>query len=94
MPGELTFAVNHPRLAGGLVVSDAEVLAAMAFAFTHLKLVVEPGGAVALAALLSHRFDARGRTVGAVLSGGNVDASVFARALNEGALAAGAAAAA
>ena len=94
MPGELTFAVNQPRLAGGLVVSDADVLAAMAFAFTHLKLVVEPGGAVALAALLSGKLDVRGRTVGAVLSGGNVDAPVFARALEAGALAAGAAAAA
>lgn len=80
-PGELTFAVNQPRLAGVLAVSDAEVLAAMAWAFTHLKLVVEPGGAVCLAALLSGRFEARGRVVGAVLSGGNVDPSVFARAL-------------
>lgn len=81
MPGELTFAVNRARLAGGVAVTDAEVLAAMAFAFTHLKLVVEPGGAVCLAALLSGRFDARGRVVGAVLSGGNVDPAVFARAL-------------
>ena len=81
-PGVLTFSINQPRLAGGLVVSDAEVLAAMRFAFQHLKLVVEPGGAVALAALLSGRFDARGRVVGAVLSGGNVDAGVFAQALH------------
>jgi len=81
MPGEMTFAVNRTRLAGGLVVSDAEVLAAVAFAFTHLKLVVEPGGAVALAALLAGKMDARGKVVGAVLSGGNVDAGVFARAL-------------
>jgi len=81
MPGEMTFALNQPRLAGGLVVSDAEVLAAIAFAFMHLKLVLEPGGAVALAALLSGRFEARGQMVGAVLSGGNVDAAVFARAL-------------
>ncbi len=80
-PGAMTFAINKPRLAGAFVVSDAEVLAAMAFAFTHLKLVVEPGGAVCLAALLSGRFDARGRAVGAVLSGGNVDAAVFQRAL-------------
>ncbi len=81
MPGALTFAVNQPRLAGGVVVSDAEVLAAMLFAFTHLKLVLEPGGAVALAALLSGRFAAKGRVVGAVLSGGNVDPGVFGRAL-------------
>ncbi len=81
MPGQLTFAVNQPRLAGGVAVSDDEVLAAIAFAFTHLKLVVEPGGAVCLAALLVGKFDAKGRVVGAVLSGGNVDPGVFARAL-------------
>lgn len=80
-PGEITFAVNQRRLAGGVAVSDEEVLAAMAFAFNHLKLVVEPGGAVCLAALLSGRFDARGQVVGAVLSGGNVDPAVFTRAL-------------
>jgi threonine dehydratase len=81
MPGELTFAVNQSRLAGGVAVSDTEVLAAIVFAFTHLKLVVEPGGAVCLAALLAGKFDAKGRVVGAVLSGGNVDPGVFARAL-------------
>jgi len=59
MPGQLTFAVNRTRLAGGVAVTDAEVLAAMAFAFLHLKLVVEPGGAVCLAALLAGKFDAR-----------------------------------
>ncbi len=81
MPGELTFAVNRTHLAGAVSVSDTEVLAAMAFAFTHLKLVVEPGGAVALAALLSGKFAARGKVVGIVLSGGNVDPAVFTRAL-------------
>jgi len=81
MPGELTFAVNRMHLAGAVAVSDEAVLAAMAFAFQHLKLVVEPGGAVALAALLSGRFDAKGQVVGAVLSGGNVDPAVFDRAL-------------
>jgi len=80
-PGELTFAINRRLLAGGIAVSEAEVLAAMAFAFRHLKIVVEPGGAVALAALLSGRLEARGRVVGAVLSGGNVDPAVFQRAL-------------
>ena len=81
MPGEITFAVNRPRLSGGLAVTDAEVLAAIAFAFRHLKLVVEPGGAVCLAALLAGKFDARGQVVGAVISGGNVDPAVFGRAL-------------
>ena len=80
-PGRLTFAVNQPRLAGGISVTDAEVMAAIRFAFTHLKVVVEPGGAVCLAALLAGKFDAKGRVVGAVLSGGNVDPDVFGRAL-------------
>jgi threonine dehydratase len=81
MPGEITFALNRSRLAGGLSVTDVEVLAAIRFAFTHLKLVVEPGGAVCLAALLAGKADARGKVVGAVISGGNVDPAVFSRAL-------------
>jgi threonine dehydratase len=81
MPGELTFAVHQRYLAGGLAVSDAEVFRAMAAAFTHLKVVVEPGGAVALAAALSGCFEARGRTVLVMLSGGNVDAGLFAEVL-------------
>ena len=81
MPGEITFALNQPRLAGGLVVTDEEVLAAIRFAFSHLKLVVEPGGAVCLAALLAGKLEVRGQIVGVVLSGGNVDPGVFGRAL-------------
>ncbi len=80
MPGRLTFALNRDKLAGGLAATDREVLAAMAFAFETLKLVVEPGGAVALAALLAGRIDARGRVTGIVLSGGNVEPDMFARA--------------
>ncbi len=80
-PGEITFAINAPRLAGGVVVTEAEVFAAMRFAFQHLKVVVEPGGAVALAAVLAGHVPTRGRRVGLVLSGGNVDPAVFARAL-------------
>lgn len=83
-PGALTFSINHPRLAGGVAVTEAEVFRAMRFAFEHLKVVAEPGGAVALAALLAGKVDARGRTVGVVISGGNVDAEVFRRALAEG----------
>lgn len=80
MPGELTFPVLQ-RLAGpGIVVSDDETLDAMAAAFLRLKLVVEPGGAAALAAALSARDDL-GDTVVAVLTGGNVDPAIFARAL-------------
>jgi threonine dehydratase len=81
MPGKLTFAINQQRLGMGVAVTDSEVMAAIAFAFLRLKIVVEPGGAVCLAALLAGKFDARGRVVGCVLSGGNVDPSVFARAL-------------
>ena len=80
-PGALTWSINGPRLAGGAVVSDDEALAAMAFAFRHLKLVLEPGGAVALAAVLQRRPEAQGRTVLVVASGGNVDPHIFARAL-------------
>ncbi len=77
MPGELTFSVNQPRLTAGLAVSDDEVRAAVRFAFETLKLVVEPGGAVALACILSGKLDCRGKTVAATLSGGNADASVM-----------------
>ncbi|MGN6285731.1 MAG: threonine ammonia-lyase [Afipia sp.] len=84
IPGEITFAVNSRLVAHGVTASDAEVAAAMAFAFRELKLVVEPGGAVALAALLAGRMDARGKTVGIVLSGGNVDADLYARLIQQG----------
>ncbi len=79
IPGELTFAINQQLLSRGVTASDAEVATAVAFAFRELKLVVEPGGAVALAALLAGRLDARGKTVAIVLSGGNVDADLFAK---------------
>jgi threonine dehydratase len=80
-PGRLTFAVNSRLAAGGLAVSDAEVVEAMAFAYRTLKLVIEPGGAVALAAVLAQRLDARGKTVAVVLSGGNVDPQAYAEIL-------------
>jgi threonine dehydratase len=83
MPGELTFAVNRKTLAGGVAVSDAEVAAAMRTAFSHLKVVVEPGGAVALAGVLSGKLDCRGKTVVAVASGGNVDPALFADILRQ-----------
>ncbi|CEJ13916.1 L-threonine dehydratase catabolic TdcB [bacterium YEK0313] len=78
-PGELTFAVNQPHVAGGVTVSEDEVKRAVGFAFRELKLVVEPSGAVPLAALLSGRLDVRGQVVAAVVSGGNVDPALFAR---------------
>lgn len=80
-PGQITFAVNAPRVTDGLVVTPDEVFAAMRFAFTHLKLVVEPGGAVALAAVLAGKLATRDAVTGIILSGGNVDAAVFARAM-------------
>ena len=78
-PGELTFAVNQPHVAGGVTVSEDEVKRAVGFAFRELKLVVEPSGAVPLAALLSGRLDVSGQVVAAVVSGGNVDPALFAR---------------
>ena len=80
-PGRLTFSVNKRLLAGSLVVSDQEVLHAMKTAFEVLKLVIEPGGACPLAALLSRKLDIRGKVVALVCSGGNVDADMFIRAL-------------
>jgi len=79
MPGEITFSINSKLLAKGVVASDEEVGAAVAFAYRELKLVVEPGGAVGLAALLAGRIDVRGKNVVIVLSGGNVDADLFAK---------------
>jgi threonine dehydratase len=79
IPGEITFAINCRLLAQGITASDAEVGTAVGFAFRELKLVVEPGGAVGLAALLAGRIDARGKNVVIVLSGGNVDADLYAR---------------
>jgi threonine dehydratase len=82
-PGETTFEINRTRLRSGLVVSEPEVKRAMRFGFEVLKLVIEPGGAVALAAVLARKIETRGKTVVAVISGGNVDGSVFARILKE-----------
>lgn len=79
IPGELTFSINQKLVANGAVASDAEVGEAMKFAFREFKLVVEPGGAVALAALLHGKLNAKGKTVAIVLSGGNVDADLFAK---------------
>jgi threonine dehydratase len=79
MPGKLTFAINRALVGAGVVASDEEVAAAVAFAFAELKLVVEPGGAVALAALLHHKIDVTGKVAVAVLSGGNVDPELFSR---------------
>lgn len=85
-PGEITFGINRTTLAGGFAVSDELVLQVMATAFKHLKLVVEPGGAVALAAALDNRLPSGTTCAVAVASGGNVDPEMFNRALAAGPL--------
>jgi threonine dehydratase len=81
-PGELTFPILHELIGAGSTATDAEVIAAVRYAFDELKLVVEPGGAIGLAALLAGKLDGfcdiRGKVVVGILSGGNVDAELFA----------------
>jgi threonine dehydratase len=84
IPGEITFAINKELLAGAFAVSDREVAHAMAVAFADYKLVVEPGGAVALAAVLSGKYDIEGRNAAVVASGGNVDRETYTAALQQG----------
>ena len=81
-PGEMTFAINRRLLGEGLAVSDAEAAEAVRFAFEVLKIVLEPGGAVALAAVLSGRIAAKGKAIGVIASGGNCDPGLYARILN------------
>ena len=80
-PGAVTFPILRRLCGPGLVVTDAEAMAAVAHAWARLKIVLEPGGAVALAAALFRRDQIAGDAVIAVATGGNVDADVFARAL-------------
>ncbi|WP_370153253.1 threonine/serine dehydratase [Ferrovibrio sp.] len=76
-PGDITFGVMARNLSSSLTATDAEVETAMATAFHYLKLVVEPGGAVALAAVLNGKIPCANRTVVAVASGGNVDSALY-----------------
>lgn len=76
-PGRLTFPINQRLLAGGLAVTDEMTIAAIRYAWRELKLVVEPGGAVALAAVLAGLIDCGGKSVAVVLSGGNADAEAY-----------------
>jgi threonine dehydratase len=80
-PGDVTFPLAQKVLGPGLVVSDDEVLDAMELAFREFKLVVEPGGAVALAAALTGKLPVKSRAVAVICSGGNVDHATFTRAL-------------
>jgi threonine dehydratase len=80
-PGALTWAINQTQIDGGYAVNEEDVLSAMAFAHQHLKLKLEPGGAIALAAALNGTHECQGRNVAIILSGGNVDDVTFNRAL-------------
>jgi threonine dehydratase len=81
-PGMIPFAILKACGASGVAVDDAALMAAVGFAAMKLKLVVEPGGAAALAAILSGKFDTRGKTVAIVLSGGNIDPDMLQRCLD------------
>jgi len=83
-PGKLTFPIHQHLLAGSIAMPDDAALAAMAFAFDRLKLVVEPGGALALGAALRGPLDLKGKTVVVICSGGNVDPAMMQRALAAG----------
>ena len=80
-PGDLTFPIMQRLCGPGIAVSDDDCLRAMALAFARLRIVVEPGGAAALAAALFHGDSLRGDAVIAVATGGNVDPAIFTRAL-------------
>ncbi len=83
MPGELTWAINSKLVDQFLVVSEAEVAHAVSYAFRYLKQVIEPGGAVALAAILHNKLPIKGLRVAVILSGGNIDNSLFIDCLNQ-----------
>ena len=81
IPGEMTFEINRRLLAGAVTATDAEVRAAMRFAFTHFRIVAEPGAVVGLAAILAGRVPIADRCVATVITGGNIDARRFAELL-------------
>ena len=83
MPGVLTFPINQRVLTGAFGITDLEAAAAVQYAFHTLKLVVEPGGAAALAALMAGKVETRGRTTAVILSGGNIDPGLFAEIIED-----------
>ena len=83
VPGVLTFPINQRVLAGAFGITDIEAATAVRYAFHTLKLVVEPGGAAALAALLAGKVETRGRTTAVILSGGNIDPALFAEIIED-----------
>ena len=80
-PGELTFSINKENLSGSLLVSDLEAMKAMKYAFQYFKIILEPGGAVALASALFKKIDIKNKTVVIIASGGNVDPEIFEKSL-------------
>ena len=80
-PGDITFEINKKNLTSGISVSDNEALIAMKAAYKHFKIILEPGGAVALAAAISNKINIENKNVLVIASGGNVDQEVFARCL-------------
>ncbi len=80
-PGELTFSINKKNLSGSLLVSDLEAMKAMKYAFQYFKIILEPGGAVALASALFKKIDIKNKTVVIIASGGNVDPEIFEKSL-------------
>ena len=82
-PGALTWSINQATVSDFLVVTEGEVRHAVSFAFRYMKLVVEPGGAVALAALLSKKLNLEGQDLALILSGGNIDPLVLDNCLSE-----------
>ena len=82
-PGALTWSINQTTVSDFLVVTEDEVRHAVSFAFRYMKLVVEPGGAVALAALLSKKLNLEGQDLALILSGGNIDPLVLDNCLSE-----------
>ena len=82
-PGMITFEINRLNLTAGISVTDKESLIAMNTAFKHLKIVLEPGGAVALAAAIFKKIDITNKNVLVIASGGNVDKDIFENCLNQ-----------
>ena len=82
-PTELCFSMNLDLLAGGLVASDSAAIGAMRFAYDHFKIIIEPGAAVALAAVLDGKIDIQDKTIAVVVTGGNIDTDRFCALLND-----------
>ena len=80
-PGNITFNINKINLTSGVSVSDDEALIAMNTAFKHFKIVLEPGGAVALAAAISEKVKIKNKNILVIASGGNVDKNIFENCL-------------